>query len=187
MQNLPFYSQVCNLAALPTFALSYCPFPELFHLAELKLYPVKHNVPSPCLQPLATTPVRSVSEFEGSRGLVGVESNTAACWLSVDLPWFPFCFKLALRILVRVEVYAWVLRRPFGDEGQPPPAGSPPSVSAGWRGEASGRWAFQPVSESAGPQVAPSRLPFPEPVLCSAEMIVALGAACPVADPSLRH
>lgn len=54
-------------------------------------------------------------------------------------------------------------------------------------GEASGRWAFQPVSESAGPQVAPSRLPFPAPVFCSAEMIVALGAACPVADPSLRH
>ena len=86
-----------------------------------------------------------------------------------------------------MEVYAWGLRRPFGDEGQPSPTGSPPSVSAGWRRKASGRWALQPVSESARTQVALSRLPFPAPVLCSAEMIVPLGAACPVTDPSLRR
>ena len=43
-------------------------------------------------------------------------------------------------------------------------------------GGASGRWAFPPVSESAGPPLAPSRRPFPEPLLRSAEMIVALDA-----------
>ena len=115
-------------------------------------------------------------EFDGSRGLVGVESHTLAYRLSVDLPWFPFCFTLALRILVRVEVSVWGLRRPFGDKGQPPPTICVCRVLA----RPPGGGPSSPVSESAGPPLAPSRRPFPEPLLRSAEMIVALDAVCVV-------